>query len=174
MCDEQFPTLRFKAIGHFLNRTKIKSSYRFTNNLQGLQKVMVKDFPWNIIPWNALLFEKTLKHQYQLSISRITDLFKAHFMTRRNVRKQGWVFPLFSPDSDDRLSLNLHRFVILYISCDTRSVGLGQYRLPKVYNGFGQSRYRCCAISLRLQLRLGPFHQFSEHLCINIKQNQEQ
>ena len=41
-----------------------------------------------------------------------------------NVRKQGWVPPLFSPDSDDRLSLNFHRFVIFYISCDTQSVGL--------------------------------------------------
>ena len=49
-------------------------------------------------------------------------------MTRRNVRKQEWVFPLSSPDSDDRLSLNFHRFGILYVSCDTRSVGLGQYR----------------------------------------------
>ena len=31
-----------------------------------------------------------------------------------------------------------YRFVILhvYISCDTRSVGLGQYCLPKVSNGF--------------------------------------
>ena len=57
-------------------------------------------------------------------------------MTRRNVRKQGWVFPLVSPDSDDQLSLNFHRFVILYISCDTQSVGLGQYSLPKVSNGF--------------------------------------
>ena len=57
-------------------------------------------------------------------------------MTRRNVRKQGWVFPLFSPNSDDQLSLNFHRFVILYISCDTRSVDLGQYCLPKVSNGF--------------------------------------
>jgi hypothetical protein len=57
-------------------------------------------------------------------------------MTRRNVRKQGWVFPLFSPDSDDQLSLNFHRFVILYISCVTRSVGLGQQCLSKVYNGF--------------------------------------
>ena len=57
-------------------------------------------------------------------------------MTRRNVRKQEWVFPLFSPYSDDRLSLNFHRFVILYISRDTRSVGLRQYCLPKVYNGF--------------------------------------
>ena len=54
----------------------------------------------------------------------------------KNARKQEWVFPLFSPDSDDRLNLNFHRFVILYISCDTRSVGLGQYCLPKVYNGF--------------------------------------
>ena len=45
-------------------------------------------------------------------------------MTWRNVRKRGWVFPLFSPDSDDRLSLNFLGFVILYISCDTRSVGL--------------------------------------------------
>ena len=35
--------------------------HRFTNNLQGLQKVMVKDFSWNIIRWNALLFQKTLK-----------------------------------------------------------------------------------------------------------------
>ena len=58
-------------------------------------------------------------------------------MTRPNVGKHGWVFPLFSPYSDDRLSLNVHRFVILYISRDTRSVGIGQYCLPKVYNGFG-------------------------------------
>ena len=33
-------------------------------------------------------------------------------------------FLLLSPDSDDLLSLNFHRFVVLYISCDTRSVGL--------------------------------------------------
>ena len=57
-------------------------------------------------------------------------------MTRRNARKQGWVFPLFSPDSDDRLSLNFHRFVIWYRSCGTQSVGLGQHCLPKGSNGF--------------------------------------
>ena len=57
-------------------------------------------------------------------------------MTRRNARKQGWVFPLFSPDTDDRLSLNFHRFVIWYRSCGTQSVGLGQHCLPKVSNGF--------------------------------------
>ena len=35
-------------------------------------------------------------------------------------------------------------FVIFYISCDTRSVGLGQYCLPKVYNGFKLSRPMFC------------------------------
>ena len=51
---------------------KKQKVHRFTNNLQGLQKV--KYFSWNIIPWNALLFEKTVK-QYQFSLARITDLF---------------------------------------------------------------------------------------------------
>ena len=41
------------------------------------------------------------------------------FNTCHDTAKQGWVFPSFSPDSDDRLSLNFHRFVILYISRDT-------------------------------------------------------
>ena len=53
-------------------------------------------------------------------------------MTRRNKSR----FSCYFPDSDDLLSLNFHRFIILYISCDTRSVGLGQHCLPKVYNGF--------------------------------------
>ena len=57
-------------------------------------------------------------------------------MTRRNVQEQWWVSPWFSPDSDGRLSLNFHRFFILYRSCDTQSVGLGQDCLPKVSNGF--------------------------------------
>ena len=97
---------------------------------------MVKDFSWNISPWNALLFEKTLK-QYQFSISRITLILNTcHDTAKRAETRVGF------PDSDDRLSLNFHRFVILYISCDTRSVGLGQYCLPKVSSGFnhGQSQ----------------------------------
>ena len=57
----------------FRTEQKLKV-HRFTNNLQGLQKVVVKDFSWNISPWNALLFEKTLK-QYKFLISRFTDLF---------------------------------------------------------------------------------------------------
>ena len=58
-----------KPLDTFWTEQKLKV-HRFTNNLQGLQKVMVKDFPWNIIPWNALLFEKTLK---QLSILDIEN-----------------------------------------------------------------------------------------------------
>ena len=34
------------------------------------------------------------------------------------------------------MSLNFHRFIILFISCDTRSVGLGQHCIPKVSTGF--------------------------------------
>ena len=81
----KFVTAAYKTLSHYLwldsskddlkpldifgTETKIKV-HRFTNNLQGLQKVMVKDFSWNIIPWNALLFEKTLK---QLSILDIEN-----------------------------------------------------------------------------------------------------
>ena len=55
---------RLKPLYTFGTEKKIKI-HRFTTNLQGLQKVMVKGLSWSIIPWNALLFEKTLK---QLSI----------------------------------------------------------------------------------------------------------
>ena len=84
-------------------------------------------------------------------------------MTRRNVlnvRKQGWVFPLFFPDSDDQLRINLHRFVILNISCDTRSLGLGQYCLPKVSNGFkemvNQTIQNMMDINIKLRLNEKP------------------
>ena len=58
-------SIKYIFIIYYYVCIKEKKVHRFTNNLQGLQKVMVKDFSWNIIPWNALLFEKTLK---QLSI----------------------------------------------------------------------------------------------------------
>ena len=70
-------------------------------------------------------------------------------MTRRNVQKQGWVFPL-SPDSDDRLSLNFHRFVV-FICCDTRSGALDN------------TVYRCCAIALnifRVKTKQGRIQDF--------------
>ena len=89
-------------------------------------------------------------------------------MTRRNVRKQEWVFPLFSPDSDDRLSLNFHRFVVLYISCDTRSVGLGQHCLPKVYNGFKRLLKTMCTCSSAIVylIKLFLFPQGVQMSCL--------
>ena len=99
-----------KPLDTFWTEQKLKY-HRFTSNLQGLQKLMVKDSPWSIIPYNALLFEKTLK---QFSILDIEDN-KFILNTCHDTAKQGWVFTIFSPNSDDRLSLNFHRFVILYI-----------------------------------------------------------
>ena len=63
--------LTLKPLDTFWTKQKLKV-HRFKNNehLQGLQNVMVKDFPSNIIPWNALLFERTLK---QLSILDIEN-----------------------------------------------------------------------------------------------------
>ena len=73
---------------------------------------MVKDFSWNIIPWNAWLFEKTLK---QLSILDIENygfiVNTCHDTAKRAETRVG--FPIIFSDSDDRLSLNFHRLVIL-------------------------------------------------------------
>ena len=67
-------SMHLKPLYTFGTEISFFKNHRFTNNLQGLQKVMAKDYSWNVVPWNALLFEKTLK-QYQFSIARITDLF---------------------------------------------------------------------------------------------------
>ena len=53
-------------------------------------------------------------------------------MTRRNMPKQGWVFPLFSADTG----------LLFYI---TQSVGLGQHCLPKVSTGFKPAMKMCPA-----------------------------
>ena len=63
----EFGDTLLKPLYHFCTEQKLEV-HRFTNKLQGLQKVMVKDFPWNIIPRNALLFEKTLKQLPILNI----------------------------------------------------------------------------------------------------------
>ena len=67
-------------------------------------------------------------------------------MTRRKVRKQGCVFPLFSPDSVDRLSLHFHRFVILYISC------VVIHEVWALHNNV----YRKCPMALTSSMTLGP------------------
>ena len=62
-------------------------------------------------------------------------------MTQRNVRKQGWVFLVFSPDSDDRLNLNFRRFVILYLYI---------YIVIREVWAFGQHCYRKCPMALKM------------------------
>ena len=122
--------LVLKPFDTFWTEQKLKV-HRFTNNLQGLQKVMVKDFPWNIIPWNALLFEKTLK---QLSILDIENnwfiLNTSHDTEIRAETRVG--FPvIFSRLRWPIDSIKFHRFVILYISYDTQSVGLWTILITK-------------------------------------------
>ena len=98
--------------------------HRFTNNLQGLQKVMVKDFPWNIFPWNALLFEKTSKHLSILDIENNGFILNTcHDMAKCAETRVGFPIIFFRP----RWPIELKFSQICYFiprSCDTRSVGL--------------------------------------------------
>ena len=80
----------FKAPRYTYGTEKEKKVHRFTNNLQGLQKVMEDDFSWKIVPWNALLFEKTLK---QLSILVVKN-YGFILNTCHDTVKRGWVFPV--------------------------------------------------------------------------------
>ena len=68
----------------------------------------------------------------------------------RNVRKQECVFPLFSPDSVGRVSLNFHMFVILYTTCDTRSMGLWTICLPMLCDCFRGARVHNAISSLQM------------------------
>ena len=84
---------------------------------------------------NCITFEKTLK-QYQFSILELRIYFKHlswHGETCGNKSGFSWYF---LPTQMTNWEHNFHRFVVLYISWDTQSVGLGKYCLPKVYNGF--------------------------------------
>ena len=124
-----------KPIGHFRNKKKIKV-HRFTNNLQGLHKVMVKDFSWNIISWNALLFKKTLK---QLSILVVENcgfiLNTCHDTANRAETRVG--FPRYflqTPMTDWAL---VSPGLLFFISVVIHEVwAFGQYCLPKVSNVF--------------------------------------
>ena len=51
-------TFELKPLDTFGTEKKLKAQ-RFTNDLQGLQKVMVKDFSWNII--SCFTFWETIK-----------------------------------------------------------------------------------------------------------------
>ena len=132
-----------KAIIHF--RYRKKKVHRFTNNLHGLQKYCsIKCFTfWENIKTTLIL----VRENSGFILNTCHDTAKC---TETRVG-----FPVIFSDSDDRLSLNLHRFVILYISCDTQSVGLGQYCLPKVSNGF-KERLKSTHATFLLQKKKEP------------------
>ena len=129
-----------KPLYTFRKENKIKV-HRVTDNLLGLQNVMVKDFPWNIIPCNALLFEKTLK---QLSILDIENygfiLNTCHDTAKRAETRVGFpvIFSRLRWPIEPKFSQVCY---FICIRCDPRSVGLGQYCLPKVSNGFKHKKY---------------------------------
>ena len=116
------------------NKIKV---HRFTNNLIGLQKVMVKDFSWNIVPWNVLLFEKTLQ---QLSILYIENygfiLNTCHDTAKHAETRMGFpvIFSRLRWPIEPKFSQVCYYF---YIQIAIHEVwAFGQYCLPKVSNGF--------------------------------------
>ena len=80
----------FKPLNTFWTEQKLKV-HRFTNNLEGLEKVMVKDFHWNIIPWNALLFEKLLKQLPILDIENNKFILNT-FLLPTPMTDWAWIF----------------------------------------------------------------------------------
>ena len=57
---------------------------------------MVKDFSWKIIPWNALLFEKTLKQLSILDIKNYGFILNNHDLAK-HAQKQGGFSSYFLP-----------------------------------------------------------------------------
>ena len=118
--NEIIPLQALKPFAAFWTEQHLKV-HRLTNNLQGLNKVMVKNFPWNI-SLNAVLFEKILK---QLSILDIENngfiLNTCHGTPKRAETRVGFlvIFSRFRWPIEPKFSQ-----VCLYRSCDTRSVGL--------------------------------------------------
>ena len=85
---------------------------------------MVKDFSWNIIPWNALLFEKTLK---QLSILNIKNYMSWHGETCGN--KRGFCHYFLSTPMTDWASI--FTGLLFYKEVVIHEVwAFGQYCLP--------------------------------------------
>ena len=118
----------------FWTEQKLKV-HRFTNKLQGLQKVKVKHFPWNIIPWNALLFEKTLKQSSILGIENNGFILNTcHDTAKRAETRVGFpvIFSRIRWPNEPKFSQDWY----FILSCDTRSVGIWTIL------------FTCCAIAL--------------------------
>ena len=111
--------------------------------INGRKKTLVAQVVCFKMPWirdlsRGVLFNSNIPViNYFLLINYVTSegTVSHNVLYYQQLSIDRWVFPLFSPDSDDRLSLNFNRFVILY-SCDTLSVGLWTILFTK-----------CCAIA---------------------------
>ena len=106
--------------------------HRFTNNIKA------RDFPCNIIPWNALLFEKTLK---QLSILDIKNnrfiLNSCHETAKRGETRVGFhvIFSRLSVIEPKFSQVWYLIFKLWYMKCGP----------------LDNTVYRCCAITLAEQ-----------------------
>ena len=89
----------------------------------GLQKVMVKDFSWNIIAWNASLFEKTLKPLSILDIENYGFIVNTCPETAKRAETRVG-FPVIFSRLGWPIEPKFSQVCNLYISCDTRRVGV--------------------------------------------------
>ena len=125
-----------KAIIHFRNSKK-KKVHRFTNNLQGLQKVMVKYFSWNIIPWNSLLFEKNLKQLPILDNENYGFILNTCHDTAKRAETRV-CFPVIFSRRRWPIELKFLQVCCFIHELWYTRVGLGQYCIPQLTNCFNE------------------------------------
>ena len=97
---------------------------------------MVKDFYWNIIPWNALLCLENIKIISILDIEIYEfDLNTCYDLAKRAETRVGFpvIFSRLRWPIDPKFSQFFLNFIykLWYTKC-----GLGKYCLLKVFNGF--------------------------------------
>ena len=133
-------------------------------------------FGWNCRPEiSSLKPLDTFWTEQKFTDLHITGFIKGHgirlplkynsmkcFIFWENERKQGRVFPLYYPNSDDRLSLNFHRFVIFihelwYTKCGPMDKSVYQYCADAFKE---QGHFQNIIVNVELQNR----HQGKDHL----------
>ena len=57
------------------------------HNLHGLKMVMVENFPWNIFAWNAVVFEKWVKHN-SLTVAAVEKYTAQLLISKRDEWKE--------------------------------------------------------------------------------------
>ena len=102
---------------------------------------MIKDFSWNIVPWNALLFEKTLKQLPILDIENYGFIVNTcHDTAKRAKTRVGFpvIFSRLRWPIEPKFSQVCY---FIYISCDTKCGPLDN------------TVYRKCPMALTVLLR---------------------